>query len=479
MNAFRIEPSRRGAIGPLGLAALLLAGGCSLMPFHKTQTAPNIAAPGQGTLTVTQLQSEILRFADDYASSVANAADSAAKSAGTREALVAALKWKLDQATAVYVSATGENPVWDALDVVVLAAVSRMVVEDAKTREEFGAAIAPLIQTHRELEASAWTLAGQILGPEQRQQLEGLIVEWRKQNPRERSVGAIHFREFALTTEKEKGSRASKVGSGSIFTLLRIDPFAGLDPATVAIEQSRELAARTVAYFERAPTLLRWQAELLALQLAAQPDPQKLLADAGRVSRSMESVSKTAEGLPALVDEQRKAAIEQLLAGVAAERAAILRELDSREATIRGLLGETRQTLEAGTAMSTSLDATIKSLDAFVHYVSPPESKTAPSGPPSKPFNVLDYGKSATEVGGMARDLTALLGSVDKSVPAIARASQEAGENLKRVVDRAFWRGLVLILTLLVGSVLAALAYRALARRLFHRGEPGPQTTGA
>jgi hypothetical protein len=141
------------------------------------------------------------------------------------------------------------------------------------------------------------------------------------------------------------------------------------------------------------------------------------------------------------------------------------------------LLGETRQTLEAGTAMSNSLDATVKSLDAFMHYVSPPEPKTAPPGPPSKPFDVLDYGKSAAEVGGMARDLTALLGSMDKSVPAIARVSQEAGENLKRVVDRAFWRGLVLILALLAGSVLAALAYRAMARKLFGRVEPDSQAT--
>lgn len=479
MNTFRIEPPRRGAIGPLGLAALLLAGGCSLMPFHKTQTAPNIAAPGQGTLTVTQLQSEVLRFADDYASSVAYAADAAAKRAGTRDALVAALNWKVEQATAVYVSATGENPVWDALDVVVLAAVSRMVLEDAKTREEFGAAVAPLVETHRELEKSAWTLAGQILGPEQRQQLEGLIVEWRKQNPRERSVGAIHFREFALTTEKEKGSRASKVGTGSVFTLLHIDPFTGLDPATVAIEQSRELAARTIAYFERAPTLLRWQAELLALQIAGQPDPQAILADAGRASRSMEGIAKTAEGLPALVDEQRKAAIEQLLAGVAAERAAILRELDSREATIRGLLGETRQTLEAGTAMSNSLDATVKSLDAFMHYVSPPESKTSPQpAEAGKPFNVLDYGTAATKVGGMAKDLNTLITSVDQTAPKLARVTQQAGEDLKSVVDHAFWRGLVLILALLVGSVPAALAYRVLVRRLV-RGEPGPQTSRA
>ena len=470
MNAFSNEPSRRTAVGPICLAVLLLAGGCSILPFHKTQTAPNIAAPGQAPLTVTQLQSEVLRFADDYASSVANAADRAAKSAGTREALVAALKWKLEQATAAYVSATGENPVWDALDIVVLAVVSGMVVDDAKAKEEFGAAVVPLIQTHRELEASAWTLASQILGPEQREQLQGLIVEWREQNPRERSVGAIHFREFALATEKnQKGGALSKLGTSSVFTLLHIDPFAGLDPATVAIEQSRELAARSVAYFERAPTLLRWQAELLALQLADQPDPQKLIADAGRVSRSMESVSKTAEGLPALVKEEREAAIAQLLAGVAAEREAVLRDLDSREATIRGLLGETRQTLEAGTAMSNSLDATVKSLDAFMHYVSPPPRPGAPPAPAGKPFDVLDYGKSATDVAGMARELQTLLVSIDRSGPALAKVGAETGENLKRVVDHAFWRGLVLILVLLVGSVLAVLAYRALARRLFAR----------
>jgi hypothetical protein len=475
MNAFRIEPSRRGAISSLCVAALLLTGACSL--FRKPQTAPNIAAPGQGNLTLTELQNQVIRFADDYSSSVAHAADGAAKAAGTREAQVAALKWKLEEATAAYVSATGENPVWNTLDVVVLTVVSRMVIEDSKAREELGAAVVPLIETHRELEASAWALAGQILGPGQREQLEGLIAEWRKQNPHERSVGAIHFREFALTTEK--GSPLGKLRTGSVFTLLHLDPFAGLDPTTVAIEQSRELAARTVAYFERAPTLLRWQAELLAFQLADQPDPQRVLADLGRASRSMESVAKTAEGLPTLVDEQRKAAIEQLLAGVAAERAAIIQELDAREATIRGLLGETRQTLDAGTRMSTSLDATIKSLDAFVHYVSPPAPKIAPAGPPSKPFDPLDYGKSAAEVGGMARDLTALLGSVDKSVPAIARVSAEAGDNLKRVVDRAFWRGLVLIATLLVGSVLAALAYRALARKLFHRVEPDSQATRA
>jgi hypothetical protein len=45
---------------------------------------------------------------------------------------------------------------------------------------------------------------------------------------------------------------------------------------------------------------------------------------------------------------------------------------------------------------------------------------------------------------------------------------------LKRVVDHAFWRGLILILTLLVGSVPAALAYRVLVRKVTRAGS-GPQ----
>ena len=169
------------------------------------------------------------------------------------------------------------------------------------------------------------------------------------------------------------------------------------------------------------------------------------------------------------MNTQRTAAIEQP-SPAAAERSAILKELDAREATIRGLLGETRQTLEAGTAMSNSLDATVKSLDAFMHYVSPPPKPGAPPAPAGKPFDVLDYGRTATDVAGMARELQTLLDSIDKSGPALAKVGAETGENLKRVVDHAFWRGLVLILVLLVGALVAALAYRALARRLLRRG---------
>jgi hypothetical protein len=470
--------TRPGGPHALLLLVLSLASGlsCAHLPFRKAQTPPNIAAEGRSPLTGPELQIEVLRFADNYSDSVAHAADQVVNELGTRDAQVETLKWKLEQSTAAYVDATGQNPVWNALDLVGLATFSRMVIEDTKSRELFGGSLEPLLETHRNLEATAWNLADQFLEPSEHKELADLFAEWRRQNPNERNVSGVHFREFALALGK--ASTPGTVKATSIFSLLYLDPFAGLDPTTIAIEQSRELAARTIAYAERMPTLLRWQAELLALQVSRQPDPQRLLSDADRVSRSVEGVAKTAEGLPALVDEQRKAAIDQFFLGVTGQREAILGDLDAREGKLRDLLGQTRQTLDAGAQMSDSLKATIQALDAFVHYVSPPPVPGAPPAKPGKPFDVLEFGKAAGEVGGMARDLTALLRSVDGTAPQLGALGQRTAEDLKAMVDRAFWRGLVLILTLLVGAIPATLAYKALARR-FLRPAPAPASGGS
>jgi hypothetical protein len=319
-------------------------------------------------------------------------------------------------------------------------------------------------------------LVNQFLDPGEQAGVRDLIAEWRKQNPDERGVEALHFRELALFLGK--GNEPAKRGTTSLFTVLHLNPFSGLDPATVAIEQSRELAARTVAFAERMPTLLRWQAELLTFQVARQPAPQQALADVGRVSRSLEGISKTAEGLPALVDTQRKEALDQFFAGVTAQREGLLADLDAREGKVRAVLGETKQTLDAAAQMSVSLKAAIQALDAFVHYVSPPPDPKAPPAPAGKPFNPLDYGAAAGQVGGMARDLTALLQSVDRTGPQLGALGQQTAEDLKGVVDRAFWRGLVLVTALLVGSVFAALAYKALARRLLAPAQTGSRPGG-
>src|SRR5262249_916357 len=153
---------------------------------------------------------------------------------------------------------------------------------------------------------------------------------------------------------------------------------------------------------------------------------------------------------PALIDQQRKEAIDQIFAGVTTQRQALIADLDAREGRLRSLMGDTRQTLDAGARVSDSLKGTITALDAFVHYVSPPPHPNAPPAKPGKPFDPLDYGKAANDLGGMARDLTTLLATVDKTAPQLGAIGARTAEDLKGVVDRAFWRGLVLVLVLLV-----------------------------
>jgi hypothetical protein len=252
---------------------------------------------------------------------------------------------------------------------------------------------------------------------------------------------------------------------------------AGLDPAARAIEETRQSAERMMYYVQRAPLLLTWQAELLTYQLSEQPAARRVIEAADRLSKAAEAFGRTADQIPELVDEQRKAAIKQLLDGIALERTNLLASLDSSEAKLRGLLVETRGTLEAGNRMATSVDSALKSLDSFVRYVSPPPDSNAPPAvvsTNSRPFDVLDYGKAATDVAGMASNLNQLLTSVNQTMPQAAKLTQQAQMDARQVVDHAFRLALVLCLVIFAGAVCAALLYRVLVNRL--GVGPAPQT---
>ena len=102
MRAFRDVPSHRRAPGALGLGLLLLVNACAHMPFRSSKEA----AAREAT-TMANLQSSALWYADGYVSSVAHACEQAVRESETRNVQLAALRWKLDQATAAYAYATG------------------------------------------------------------------------------------------------------------------------------------------------------------------------------------------------------------------------------------------------------------------------------------------------------------------------------------------------------------------------------------
>ena len=460
----------------LWAGALALLPGCSLLRAPEKMVSAVVPAGQSKEPDPLQMQLQVQRFTEDFAARTTKALDEYAQRVGTEPARVQALRLKLTGVTAVISIASGPNPRANLMDLVAVATLTRMTVEEHWLRTTNGEAFQPWLDASRELETNAWNLAAIVFKPAQVEELRKAITDWRAQNPRAFSAFYARPGEFAALVRTSAGKEKDV---NSIFGLVGLDPTTGLDPAVREVTRTRLFAERAMFTLQLMPTLVRWQTELLAFELADQPAAKQVLSDADRFTRSTEVFAKTAETLPKLVNDQREAAIQQLLAGVATERSNILASLYSEEKKARDLLAETRSTLNAGSEMATSLNAAIKSLDTFVRYVSPPSTNTAPEpvDTNSPPFNVLDYGKAASQVGGMAKDLTGLLTSVNQSVPQLAKIGEQAGADAKEVVHRAFWLGLLLIVILLAGSVLAGLAYRILADKLKRRGDP-PSAVG-
>jgi hypothetical protein len=463
--ASTLQPLRRqlGRALFLGAAAAALLPGCSLLQAPQKMVSAVVPAGQSKQPDPLQAQLQVQRFTEAYAARTSKALDDYAQQVGTESARRQALQLKLNAVSAVTSIASGPNPSANLLDLVAVVTLTRMTIEERWLLTTNGAAFQPWLEASRDQETNVWAIAAAVFKPAQVDELRKAITDWRAQNPQSFSAFYARPREFAAVVRTSSGKEKDV---NSIFGWVGLDPTAGLDPAVREVTKTRLFAERAMFTLQLMPTIVRWQTELLAYELADQPPTKQVLADADRFTQSTEVFARTAEQLPKLVNDQREAAIQQLLAGVAVERSNILASLVSEEKKARDLLAETRSTLNAGGEMATSLNAAIKSLDAFVRYVSPPDTNPPVATTNSQPFNVLDYGKAATQVGAMAKDLTGLLTSVNQSVPQLAKLGQQAGSDAERVVQRAFWLGLLLILVLLAGSVVAALAYRFLAARL-------------
>ena len=437
-----------GQFGWIGLLTLtLVVTGCGLIkpkpaqPKAKVDTLRPETNRVVGTVSLLVLQAEGMRFADNYTLMMAQAADDFGKAVGTPEARIAALKWKLNQATSAYVDASGSHPVLNVLDLVVLATVARMVVEDYGVGQVFGEAALPLLDTHRRLETNAWLLVNGVLKPAQRQELADMIQKWRRENPHQRYVGGIRFGELASALGQSLAQ--TKSSPNSVFSLLFLDPLASMDPTAAALQEARYSAERAMYYGQRMPYLLNWQLELMGMQLAAQPEARQIMTNAQRFATSAELLAETSSRLP-----------QQLTNALATEGK-----------RMRGLLEETRQTLTAGNEMAISVNAAIKSLDEFVRFVTPTNTVSA-RDTNRAPFNVLDYGTAATDIAGAAKELHTLLTTVHETTPQLQELSEQTTEQADRVLTRGFRMGLVLVVVLLAGAVLAGLVYRWLVNRL-------------
>jgi hypothetical protein len=411
--------------------------------FRDKEAEANAAA-------LLQLQLAVMRFADEYTARVADQVVAFQRGTDDPGERLAAQSWLVSQATAAFTIASGANAELNAIDMLVFATLSRMVIEDRWAGELYGRRADGLLAAHVALEDRIWSFSGEVLTPAQRDELRSSLETWHRENPLLRAVPFIGLDNFATATRR---AAASTTSSSSVFSFLGIDPLSNLDPAVRELTQTRQVAERAIYYGQRAPKLISMEVQRLVFELAVMPESVRLLQDIGRFSASAEQASELAADLPELFAKERAATIEQLT-GI----------LDSRQGQLQALVVELRSTLEAGTATSDSVNGTIASLDALLARFEPTASSAnTPSN--RQPFDITKYTESLRQLSETAQQLQVLLNQVDTKVPALTQLSGQASNRVESLVDHLFWRLVQLGLVLIAAGLIGALGYRVIVRR--------------
>jgi hypothetical protein len=419
--------------------------GCSLWPkiTGKEKKAQEQARQ------LAEIQQKCQRYADGYAGQVLETFGPVKKRASDPEVVNRLLSWQITQLNSAYTIATGPSPIVCQLDFVVLATLSRMVVEDTLATLD-GDLLRSLPKVYRDLEQEAWTNVTTILTPVQLEELRGLIKAWRSKNPRVTLVGFVHFAEFA---QAAGSSPEAQSASGGLFGLIGLDPLAGLDPAVRQIEQTRLLAERMIFYMQRVPYLMDLQTERVVAQATLAPQVERANASLERASLAMTDFARIGDSLPDALARERDALIRQLSG-----------EMLRQETELRGLLTELQTTLAAGSETAAAVNSTVQSLDRLAARF--PRRQQGTGAAEGRPFEITEYTAAAAEFACTARQLTELLDTLGREGQPMAAAVAGGIEAGRGLVDHLFWRALLLGLLLIAGGLAAALGYRALAPRL-------------
>jgi hypothetical protein len=431
------------AVRLLVFALIVPLAGCTLYDKYS----PAKRAARKQVAQLQSLQLTVMSFADEYVARTGDAITRFQAETDNPEDRLLTQDWRVQQATSAYTIASGPSPVTNALDMVVLASLSRMRLEDHWVVERFGARTKPLQETYRRVEAEAWQIVNGVLTEAQSQRLKEIMAQWRATHPEVQGVSYVHFQDFADSVGAPGAGEGAQ--AGSLFSMLGIDPFSSLDPAVREITQSRALAERTIYYLQRAPTLLDMQVVRLTYQFAVMPESKALLADAQRVSLIGSSSDQLVQTLPSLLDRQREALLAQLV-GI----------LKQESASVSDLTTNLRSTLEAGTQTANAVHGTLDVVERITgQFAGKPETPAAEKGPP---FDIRNYTEMLREATTASRELDALAQRTDSLLPVLRVASQDTANRVNGILNHLFWLAVLLILVATAAVLLAALAYRRL-----------------
>ena len=433
-------------------------------------------------MTEVELQSELMSYADRFASIITQALEDFETLNPKPQARQVILSDLVYSISSVYTIAAEPNPQVGLLDMVAVTTLGRIIYEE-NIRRKYGKSTEVLGDGFRQMEKDIWSITAKVLTSEQRGEMRQLILLWRKQNPDKVVYNYLRFSDFAA--QRRNSTLVKRVQAGGLFKTVQ--------EVTQQVEETRMLAERGIFLGTRLPLLTGNFAEVWMSQLLVSPETSKILADIHTFSTVSERLAKVAEQLPnqimkdvsklqkqtvnqvmtdinawsvvtldnvmAKVAIEREAFISQFMNRLIGEQKIALEALLTEEQRVTGLVTELRKTIEG----SNNLLLTVSTLAEKFKVGEPsPEPKD------SKPFDIKEYQDTIAEVTTLVETTNQLVGTVglEKLLPELVKAVDQVGNEGEELIDHSFRQGILLILIAMGAYVIARLIYNYLNKKL-------------
>jgi len=433
-------------------------------------------------MTEVELQSELMSYADRFASIITQSFDDYENLKPKPEAYRIILSDLVYSISSVYTIAAEPNPQVGLLDMVAVTTLGRIIYED-NMRRKYGKSTVVIIKAFRQLEKDIWSIAAKVLTSEQRGELRQMILLWRKNNPDMVVYNYLRFSDFAA--QRRNSTLVKKVQAGGLFKTVQ--------EVTQQVEETRMLAERGIFLATRLPLQTGNFAEVWMSQLLISPEANKILADIHTVSTVSERMAAVAEQLPDQlmkdiskvrwqtvnqvmkgIDEWSEKTLNDVMARVAIEREAFISQFMNR------LIGEQKIALDAilaeeqrATALVTELRKTVEGSNNLLLAVNTLTDKLGvgqPSASPedSKPFDIKEYQDTIAEVTTLVESTNQLVGTVglEKLLPELVKTIDQVGNEGEELIDHSFRQAVLLILIAMGAYIVARLIYNFLNQKM-------------
>jgi len=394
--------------------------------------------------TEQEVQSELMAFADRYFASTLEGAkilEGVSQSPETRYTAAAGRVVALVTTTDI---AASPNPGAALLDMTVFVTLRRMVWQDYYMPEVYGEAGLPILDILRELEADIWGIAAGVYTPEQLTQLRGLIDDWRSKHADARAVDFMRLTELGDARQVQTLIDASRPGG----------MLAPVREANRELEEMRLLAERLAFLATRMQVVVTLQIELALAKMAVDSRSFAVVSD-----RFAEAFATLVADLP----EERRAAVGQILRGLRAEREQIFAELTAEDGGLRPTLGDFQETFDSARLLAEMVNEAVVNVDHLMTWMMEEE--------PARPFDIMDYKATVEEATKTVQEFQVALTTIERILSStltdeelnsiLEGANRLEDEVVNEVLDRAFFRGVALIVIFFIVLTM----YRLLIRR--------------